>query len=195
VWLCALGVRIRATEKKCLAGESTVFERSLPDDSAAAAAKALDEDVETVRAMNGITRMVVESGGIYQEKYFFLVRFEVAPGSPPLAEVFRRFSDFDDLRNAILDVASVRKRPRLPSLPPKHFFKKGDDPRVIAERVPGLQAILDAIVKNERGELAHEATKEFINADIDTRENPKEHMVISAAKNVADSAAKLASGK
>ena len=154
----------------------------------------LDKDVEKVRAMNGITRMVVDSGGVYQEKYFYKVRFEVQEGSPPLAEVYRRFSDFDDLRNALLDVPSVRNRPRIPALPPKHFMKKGDDPRVIAERVPGLQAILDAIMKNERGEFAHPATKQFIDAAIDTRDNPKEHVIIRTAKSVAQSAAE-ASGR
>ena len=84
----------------------------------------------------------------------------------------RRFNDFYDLYQKITTptqrgrrVLVVRGLPKMPAT----FLKSGDDPRVIAERTPMLQEMLDVLWLEAAGGRTHPAVIEFLNAGNDTR--------------------------
>ena len=57
----------------------------------------------------------------------------------------------------------------LPELPPKHYLKAGNDPRVVAERTPVLQEVLDVIWLEPEISRAHPAVRAFLDAGNETR--------------------------
>merc|ERR1711939_842599 len=106
------------------------------------------------------SKPVMDDGGIYGKTYFYCIRHK---GNV----LWRRYSDFETLLKDPEHIQRVLKsRGFMDELPRKHLTKSSGDPRVVAERKPRFEKILDTAWEHAR---ECKALKIFLDPAVDPR--------------------------